>query len=69
MTIKSIKTWLIHKLGGVTERESTESNIRVYRQGRHDAFGDCIAKADEMFGVSADEWSEQMYKYFKSMTE
>lgn len=60
---KKIKTWLIHRLGGVTESEKRKSNKKIFRLGMNGACIDIRDYADSLYGKPADEWCKKMYEY------
>ena len=59
---KKIKTWLIHLLGGVTEKEIAQSNLNCACFGAYQALTIIKGYADSLNGKSADEWRELVYK-------
>ena len=59
---KKIKTWLIHFLGGVTEKEIHQSNLNSAYFGAYQALTIIKEYADSLNGKSADEWRELVYK-------
>lgn len=70
---KKIKTWLIHRLGGVTESESQKSDYNSACIGIYAALRDIKDYADSLNGMPADEWCELVYKkicrQLKSVTQ
>lgn len=66
---KKIKTWLIHRLGGVTESEKRKSNKKNFRLGMNGACIDIRDYADSLYGKPADEWCELMYEFICGMQE
>jgi len=56
-----MKTFLIHLLGGITLRESEQSNEHCLKVGSAAALRHLKAFADQMNGIPADEWSKLMY--------
>lgn len=66
---KKIKTWLIHLLGGITVRESFESDKNSAYLGAYTALSIIKGYAESLNGKPADEWSRIIglsYKTFKS---
>lgn len=59
----SIKSKLIHFLGGVTLKEQTESNQQSYDVGLTFAFKAIKSFADSIYGTPSDEWCKKMYGY------
>lgn len=59
---KKIKTWLIHLLGGVTEKEIHQSNLNSAYFGAYQALTIIKEYADSLNGKSADEWRKLVYK-------
>ena len=59
---KKIKTWLIHLLGGVTEKEIHQSNINSACFGAYQALTIIKEYADSLNGKPADEWCKLMYE-------
>nr|DAL51484.1 MAG TPA_asm: hypothetical protein [Caudoviricetes sp.] len=66
---KKIKTWLIHRLGGVTESEKRKSNKKIFRLGMNGACIDIRDYADSLYGKPADEWCKLMYEFICGMQE
>lgn len=60
---KKIKTWLIHRLGGVTESEMRQSNFNSACFGACKALAIIKEYADSLNGMPADEWCKLMYEY------
>lgn len=52
---KKIKTWLIHLLGGVTEKEIHQSNLNSAYFGAYQALTIIKEYADSLNGKPADE--------------
>lgn len=66
MIVKKIKTWLIHRLGGLTVSESRENlptnfSFGAYF-GAHTALYAVKEYADSLNGKPADEWCKLVYK-------
>lgn len=59
---KKIKTWLIHRLGGVTVSEKRKNNKKIFRLGMQGACIDIRDYADSLYGKPADEWCKLMYE-------
>lgn len=59
---KKIKTWLIHRLGGVTVSEMRQSNFNSACLGSYKALAIIKEYADSLNGKPADEWCELVYK-------
>ncbi len=59
---KKIKTWLIHRLGGVTASESQERGIDRSFVGAYVALTIIKKYSESLYGKSADEWCELVYK-------
>lgn len=60
---KRLKTWLIHRLGGVTTQGNERIAWSTYHVGKLAALHDAKAFADSMNGTQADEWCKRMYDY------
>lgn len=59
---KKIKTWLIHLLGGITVRESFESDKNSASLGAYTALSIIKGYAESLNGKPADEWSKLVYE-------
>jgi len=55
--IKNFKNWLIKQLGGYT----TKDMVMEYHKGRKSAAADIKDHADHIYGVSANEWANDVY--------
>lgn len=60
-----LKEKLIHLLGGLTIEESQESDKKSFHIGRYTAFSVIKQKADELYGLSAEEWSKKIYCFIE----
>ena len=65
----SLKTGLIHMLGGLTEAEDmkNQDNVEVLVEFR--TLIEIQKKADSLYGKPSDEWCETMYKYITDRIE
>lgn len=62
----NFRTWLIHKLGGLTIKESQQSDNNSYNIGYFIACRNHLDFADSLYGRPSEEWSKQMYDRLKS---
>lgn len=60
--MKKFKTWLIHLLGGITVRESFESDKNSAYLGAYTALSIIKGYAESLNGKPADEWSKLVYE-------
>lgn len=60
---KKIKTWLIHRLGGLTVAESKASDKAGLQSGTYVTLISLKLFADRMNGLPAEEWSRRMYQH------
>lgn len=59
----SLKTRLIHMLGGVTEAEDIEDQNNVEALTELRTLLEIQKEADSLYGKPSDEWCDTMYKY------
>lgn len=59
---KKFKTWIIHRLGGVTVSETQQNNFNNACFGARKALAIIKEYADGLNGKPADEWCELVYK-------
>lgn len=62
MTMNKIKEKLIHLLGGVTKEEHNKWLEYKYAHGKFNAIEFLLSEAKRLYGLTADQWSEQMYE-------
>lgn len=60
---KKFKTWLIHRLGGMTREESNESDHNSYDTGVYTTMISVRNVAKRLYGRPAEEWCKAMYRY------
>lgn len=68
--IRNLRTWLIHKLGGVTIDELMESNKYNFKRGLTVAHKSIKQYADSIYGLPAEEWCKNVYyriKYYSDI--
>ena len=63
--IDTIKTKLIHWLGGYTEAECREKCIDAYKVGADNISYSMKVFADRLYVLPADEWCKEMYERIK----
>lgn len=63
--MNKIKTFLIHRLGGVTTADAAMDYAVGYENGHNDCLAIVLQKMQSLNGLSADEWCKQMYNYIK----
>lgn len=63
--LHNLRTWLIHKLGGLTIEESRESDYNSHQIGKYIAVSIILKCADSLYGLPADEWCQKMYRYIQ----
>lgn len=61
--MKKVREFIIHMLGGVTIEESVDSANHSHDIGRFGILHAIRKKASELYGIPAEEWCEEMYKY------
>lgn len=61
--IKKFKTWLIHRLGGMTGQESIESDHNSYDLGVYTTVIAARTFAHRLYGKPAEEWCKAMYGF------
>lgn len=60
--IRNLRTWLIHKLGGLTVEESQASDLNSCEIGKRQAYIDLLDYAkNTLYGLPSDEWCKLMY--------
>ena len=64
-----IKTWLIHKLGGITRTEACNVKRDNLSTGTYVALVSLRIFADNMNGKPADEWCKRMYNHICKQIE
>ena len=64
-----IKTWLIHKLGGITRTEACNVKRDNLSTGTYVALVSLRIFADNMNGTPADEWCKRMYDHICEQIE
>lgn len=73
MKIKEAITRLREKvltlLGGVTKERCGIENSVMYTHGKFRAAEAILNRMEELYGVSADEWCKEMYKFTSDMYE
>lgn len=60
--LNNLRTWLIHRLGGLTVEESQESDYNSYDMGYLFACIEHKAYAESLYGISSEEWCKKMYE-------
>lgn len=63
--INNLRTWLIHKLGGITAKESKQSNFNSFNIGYYVVCRNHLDFADSLYGLPAEEWCQKMYERLK----
>ena len=67
--ITRLREKVITLLGGVTkERCEIESSV-MYTEGKRRAALKILNQMEELYGVPADEWCKEMYKFTSDMYE
>ena len=67
--ITRLREKVITLLGGVTkERCEIESSV-MYTEGKRRAALKILNQMEELYGVPADEWCKEMYKFTSDMCE
>ena len=64
--LRNLRTWLIHKLGGVTLESGERVAKEYYYIGYYEAYKNHLDFADSLYGLPADEWCDKMYQRVKS---
>lgn len=62
MIMNKIKEKLIHLLGGVTKEEHNKRLEYRYAHGKFYAIEFLLSEAKRLYGLPADQWSNQMYE-------
>lgn len=60
--INNLRTWLIHKLGGVTSEECFSKSYKSYIKGELVIIGRLRIYANSLYGLTAEDWCKKMYK-------
>lgn len=67
--IEKFKSWIIHRLGGVTIEEHRQKNFQAFDSGVHAAFEKNREYARSLNGLQADEWCQRMYAFIDNYIE
>ena len=60
---------VITLLGGVTKERCEIENSVMYTEGKRRAALKILNRMEELYGVPADEWCKEMYKFTSDMCE
>lgn len=61
--IKKFKSWIIHRLGGVTINEIEQKDSNSFDMGTYVTLESLRDYARSLNGLSADEWCRRMYAH------
>lgn len=64
--LRNLRTWLIHKLGGVTEEERIVVFYKSFQKGKIASDTDIITHSKSLYGIKAEEWCKKMYEYIEA---
>lgn len=67
--ITRLREKVITLLGGVTKERCGIENSVMYTHGKFRAAEAILNRMEELYGVSADEWCKEMYKFTSDMYE
>ena len=67
--ITRLREKVITLLGGATVERCGIENSVMYTQGKFRAAEAILNRMEELYGVSADEWCKEMYKFTSDMYE
>lgn len=57
----NLRTWLIHKLGGITKEEINTKTWNAYMKGEYIALDRLRTYAESLYGLPAEEWCKSVY--------
>lgn len=67
--ITRLREKVITLLGGATKERCGIENSVMYTHGKFRAAEAILNRMEELYGVSADEWCKEMYKFTSDMYE
>ena len=67
--IRILREKVITLLGGVTKERCGIENSVMYTNGKFRAAEAILNRMEELYGVPADEWCKDMYKFTSDMYE
>lgn len=67
--ITRLREKVITLLGGATKERCERENSIMYTEGKRRAAEAILNRMEELYGVSADEWCKEMYKFTSDMYE
>ena len=67
--ITRLREKVITLLGGVTKERCGIENSVMFTNGKWRAAKAILNRMEELYGVPADEWCKEMYKYTSDMYE
>ena len=67
--ITRLREKVITLLGGVTKERCGIENSVMYTEGKRRAALKILNRMEELYGVPADEWCKEMYKFTSDMYE
>ena len=67
--IRILREKVITLLGGVTKERCGIENSVMYTSGKFRAAEAILNRMEELYGVPADEWCKDMYKFTSDMYE
>lgn len=67
--ITRLREKVITLLGGVTKERCGIENSVMYTNGKFRAAEAILNRMEELYGVPADEWCKEMYKFTSDMYE
>ena len=67
--IRILREKVITLLGGTTKERCGIENSVMYTNGKFRAAEAILNRMEELYGVPADEWCKEMYKFTSDMCE
>ena len=67
--ITRLREKVITLLGGVTKERCEREISIMYTEGKRRAAEAILNRMEELYGVPADEWCKEMYKFTSDMCE
>ena len=67
--IRILREKVITLLGGATIERCERENSVMYTNGKYRAAEAILNRMEELYGVPADEWCKEMYKFTSDMYE
>lgn len=67
--IRILREKVITLLGGTTKERCGIENSVMYTEGKRRAAEAILNRMEELYGVPADEWCKEMYKFTSDMYE